>query len=498
MSGLPGSPVTNASGVYTGTVSYNWSGTVTPTLAGYDFTPATRSYTNVQANQAAQNYTAAVQTLYDLRDGDRGSNPLANVVMSGLPGSPVTNASGVYTGTVSYNWTGTVTPTLAGYTFSSCYSVIHECTGEPDGAELHGGGTELYDLRDGDRRSNPLANVVMSGLPGNPVTNASGVYTGTVSYNWSGTVTPTLAGYNFTPATRSYTNVQANQAAQNYTAAVQTLYDLRDGDRGSNPLANVVMSGLPGSPVTNASGVYTGTVSYNWTGTVTPTLAGYTFSPATRSYTNVLANQTAQNYTAAVQSFTISGTVTPALANVVMSGLPGSPVTNASGVYTGTVSYNWSGTVTPTLAGYDFTPATRSYTNVQANQAAQNYTAAIQTFTISGTVTSGGNPLAGVVMSGLPGNPVTNASGVYTGTVSYNWSGTVTPTLAGYDFTPATRSYTNVQANQTAQNYTAALQTFTISGTVTPGESSGECGDERIAWESSDECERSIHGDGVV
>ena len=85
--------------------------------------------------------------------------------------------------------------------------------------------------------------------------------------------------------------------------------------------------------------------------------------------------------------------------------------------------------MTPTLAGYDFTPATRSYTNVQANQAAQNYTAAVQTFTISGTVTPA---LANVVMSGLPGNPVTNASGVYTGTVSYNWSGTVTPTLAGY------------------------------------------------------------------
>ena len=152
-----------------------------------------------------------------------------------------------------------------------------------------------------------------------------------------------------------------------------------------------------------------------------------------------------------------------------MSGLTGNPVTNASGVYTGTVSYNWSGTVTPTLAGYDFTPATRSYTNVQANQTAQNYTAAVQTFTISGTVTVGASPLANVVMSGLPGSPVTNASGVYTGTVSYNWSGTVTPTLAGYDFTPASRSYTNVQANQAAQNYTAALQSFTISGTVTAG-----------------------------
>jgi hypothetical protein len=39
-------------------------------------------------------------------------------------------------------------------------------------------------------------------------------------------------------------------------------------------------------------------VSYNWSGIVTPSLAGYTFLPISRSYTNVLANQTAQNYTA--------------------------------------------------------------------------------------------------------------------------------------------------------------------------------------------------------
>ena len=207
---------------------------------------------------------------------------------------------------------------------------------------------------------------------------------------------------------------------------------------GGNALANVVMSGLPGNPVTNASGAYTGTVGYNWSGTVTPTLAGYTFTPSSTPYANVQANQTAQNYTAATQTFTISGTVTSGgspLANVVMNGLPGNPVTNGSGVYTGTVGYNWSGTVTPTLAGYTFTPSSTPYANVQANQTAQNYTAATQTFTISGTVTSGGSPLANVVMNGLPGNPTTNASGSYTGTVGYNWSGTVTPTLAGYTFT---------------------------------------------------------------
>jgi len=78
-------------------------------------------------------------------------------------------------------------------------------------------------------------------------------------------------------------------------------------------------------------------------------------------------------------------------------------------------------------------------------------------YTISGTILVGGTPLAGVVMSGLTGNPTTNASGFYSGTVTSGWSGTVTPTLIGYTFTPATRTYANVIANSTGQNYTATV-----------------------------------------
>ncbi len=76
--------------------------------------------------------------------------------------------------------------------------------------------------------------------------------------------------------------------------------------------------------------------------------------------------------------------------------------------------------------------------------------------TISGTITSGEAPLAGVVMSGLPGNPLTNPAGFYTASVDYDWSGTVTPALAGYAFTPANRTYTNITSDQTGQNFTAA------------------------------------------
>jgi len=51
-----------------------------------------------------------------------------------------------------------------------------------------------------------------------------------------------------------------------------------------------------GSDTTDPNGYYEVWVSYNWSGTVTPTDEEYTFEPANRPYSNVLADQTYQGY----------------------------------------------------------------------------------------------------------------------------------------------------------------------------------------------------------
>jgi hypothetical protein len=157
---------------------------------------------------------------------------------------------------------------------------------------------------------------------------------------------------------------------------------------------------------------------------------------------------------------TISGEVSAGgspLSGVVMAGLPDDPQTDSSGAYAAEVDSGWWGTVSPGKAGYTFTPPNRSYSGITSHQTDQDYAAAILMLTISGSVkTGGGTAISGVVMGGLPGNPQTNASGQYTGSVPYGWSGTVTPARAGYTFAPSTRSYANVTANQTSQNYTGS------------------------------------------
>ena len=183
--------------------------------------------------------------------------------------------------------------------------------------------------------------------------------------------------------------------------------------------------------------------------TITITAPGATNTPQTVPVTLTVSPPT---------TYTISGTVTVGgvgLAGVAISGLPGSPVTNGSGVYTATVNSGFSGTATPTLAGYTFVPASRTYTNVTSNQTAQDYAAQVITYTISGVVTLNGSGLAGVVMNGLPGSPSTGSDGSYSATVAYGWSGTMTPAKTGCTFTPANRTYSNVTSNQSSQNYSA-------------------------------------------
>jgi hypothetical protein len=62
-------------------------------------------------------------------------------------------------------------------------------------------------------------------------------------------------------------------------------------------LSGVTMNGLPGNPATDGSGAYSATVNYGWSGTVTPSKYGNSFTPASRVYTSVATGKTDQNYT---------------------------------------------------------------------------------------------------------------------------------------------------------------------------------------------------------
>ncbi|MGE5376034.1 MAG: fibronectin type III domain-containing protein, partial [Bacteroidota bacterium] len=123
----------------------------------------------------------------------------------------------------------------------------------------------------------------------------------------------------------------------------------------------------------DSAGSYSIILPYGWSGTITPSKAGYTFIPVSASFTNVTASQTIQNF-AATPSYTISGNVRVAGIKLNYTYITARYVTSdANGNYAFAVPAGWSGTVVPTRNGFPFTPASRSYTNLSANQANQNY-----------------------------------------------------------------------------------------------------------------------------
>ncbi len=86
----------------------------------------------------------------------------------------------------------------------------------------------------------------------------------------------------------------------------------------------------------------------------------------------------------------------------------------------------------------------------------------LQQFTISGTVTVAGSPLPGVDLLGLPDTPTTDPNGHYSAAVDESWSGTATPTKAGYSFDPNSRTYDGVNADWTDQDYAADTGTLAV------------------------------------
>ncbi|OHB64182.1 MAG: hypothetical protein A2168_00715 [Planctomycetes bacterium RBG_13_50_24] len=383
-----------------------------------------------------------------------GSAGVSGVTMQGLPGpTVVTDQNGYYSATVDYGWKGTVTPVLEGYEFTPKSKIYSKVTGDMSNENYTP--SEITYTVSGKVN---MEGVEMNGLPGNPITGSDGTYSATVPHGWQGTVTPIKEGYEFKPSNRGYPPVKSNQTNHDYTPEPRMLLIA-----GSVGVEGVVMEGLPGNIVSTQGGNYSVKVQYNWGGKVTPKKEGYEFSPPYTDYSNVTETQSNQDYIGQALTYVISGTA--GMAGVQMKGLPADPITDENGYYTATVEYGFSKTVEPTLDGYNFTPASKIYTKVNSDRLNENYSAAMVTITIAGTT-----KMEGVVMNGLPGNPITGKDGSYSVTVDYGWSDTVTPMKDGYTFTPETKPYVAVTKDMTSENYTAKRITYTISGsTMVPG-----------------------------
>lgn len=153
---------------------------------------------------------------------------------------------------------------------------------------------------------------------------------------------------------------------------------------GTTATAFTGISGTGASCTVNATaGTYSCTVANAWSGTLTPSHSGYTFTPASRSYVGVQANRTLQNFQIASNASQISITGNVGNAGIAMpnvqivpattSGTASCSSTQLDGSYRCVTSSGWTGSLSASAVDYSFLPTSRSFTNVTSNQTAQNF-----------------------------------------------------------------------------------------------------------------------------
>jgi len=226
-------------------------------------------------------------------------------------------------------------------------------------------------------------------------------------------------------------------------------------------------TGPAGAPVTtDANGYYQVASVPSGAYFVTPTLAGWSFSPTTQGLlvstaprgANFIGTRIAANYTVSGRVSDASGIAMPG-ASVALTPAAGgvvSPVTtNGAGYFTFTNVPAGDYIITPTKAGTTFTPAPRNITVTSANITGQNFIGATG-YQVSGRVqTSRGLAIAGASVQ-LDGGAtvVSNGAGYYTFYNVADGNHNVVATLNGYTFTPSPKTVVVSGANVSGQNIT--------------------------------------------
>jgi hypothetical protein len=214
--------------------------------------------------------------------------------------------------------------------------------------------------------------------------DAAGNYSFLAVANGTYTVTPVKSGIDFSPTAQVVTVNGGPTTVTAFSATTTISGTISPANSGVGSV--VTLTGpnqLNLSTTANASGAYSFSALAPGSYTVTPSKTGFTFNPASQAATISSGSATANFSATSQQTYTISGTISPANAgNGTLVRLGTSPSRTTTANNSGNYSFAGlaSGTypVTPTKSGYMFTPASRSVTVNGADALGVNFTAQAQ------------------------------------------------------------------------------------------------------------------------
>jgi hypothetical protein len=200
-------------------------------------------------------------------------------------------------------------------------------------------------------------------------------------------VTPSLAGIIFSPVSSALTVSGANVFGNNYTETASAAPSSTISGTASGAVAQNVMINLSGSDtgstLTDSSGNYSFSGLAAGSYTVTPSLAGFIFSPVSSVVTTTSGiNASGSNFTATANTSSTSslfGTVSGAVVKNVTINLSGantgSALTNENGKFSFSGLVAGTYTVTPSFTGHTFSPVSSTVTTTSgADVTVSNFT----------------------------------------------------------------------------------------------------------------------------
>ena len=275
---------------------------LTPSLSGYaGITPVLRDTGYLNSNLSRQSFAATVAT-YTIS----GRVTSSGSALSGVSVNNTCAANAVQTdANGNYSFTGlaagsncVVTPALANHTFTPANQTFNNLSANQTADFTDA--VSVYTISGNIQKNGAnLQNVAvtLSGSLTTTITNAGGNYSFTVAAGGNYTVTPQLANNTFTPTSRTFNAVSSNQTA-NFTAQAVT-FTISGNVKadGANLQGATVTKCLTGAQIapltTGANGNYSFTVPAGSKYDVSVYKAGFTFNPASQTFTNLQANQIA-------------------------------------------------------------------------------------------------------------------------------------------------------------------------------------------------------------